>query len=660
MFASWLIAPLLVNAGWAAALSWASYVQAPITLFSLFAEIVRDLVWLIFLAAILRYARKSQKDVPRIFLRIFFGSVLLGVLLLFLLVALSTFKISVPVWLGYDFRVIVQVLFALSCLIFVEQILRNTLSHERWGIKFFCIGLGALFAYDFYMYSDALLFRELDPNIWYARGVAEVLALGMVALGISRMPMGDSRLMFSRQIVFYTTGMAAAGAYLLVISLGGYYIMVFGGEWAAIIRNVFIFSCIIGFVVLVFSGQIRARLRVFVDKHFLNAKYDYKNEWLSVIREMSAEDESKGSVETRTLRVMLTAMDCQAAALWVRDNKTNFICEDQFGFGEFEGIEVSNHSRIIQFLEESQWVINIDEYHMGMEQYPDFLLPEWIEKNPRVWLIVPLMLQSKLHGFVILSRPRAEQTFGWEDVDLLKTLGRQLATHLAHARSASALAHSRQFEAFNRLSAYVIHDLKNLVSQLDLVVKNAQKHKHNPEFMDDAISTVGNAVNRMNKLLIQLRGGGVISDRDEQANIRDIVAQAVREKSATEPIPCIEGEGVNATIRANNDKLVSVIGHLVQNAQEATSRDGHVEVRTFIDGSDVVIEVEDNGCGMSDSFIRDRLFTPFDTTKGLTGMGIGAHESKLYIEQLGGKLRVKSEVGKGTLFTVRLPLSSNL
>jgi putative PEP-CTERM system histidine kinase len=270
-------------------------------------------------------------------------------------------------------------------------------------------------------------------------------------------------------------------------------------------------------------------------------------------------------------------------------------------------------------------------------------------------LTVPLVHDEALLGFVILLQPRAPQTINWENLDLLKTVGLQAASYLAFNQAAQALAEARQFEGFNRLSAFVIHDLKNLIAQLSLVAKNAARHKRNPEFIDDAVGTIENAVRKMNGLMAQLQNADITGQNralDLAAELRDVVAA----KRGGRPQPSLLLEAEPVMVSAEPDRLSAVIGHVVQNAQDATPSDGTVEVKLRLADGQAIVEVRDNGCGMDAEFVKTRLFRPFDSTKGLTGMGIGAYECREVISALGGQVVVESKPNVGTSFRIILPL----
>ena len=276
---------------------------------------------------------------------------------------------------------------------------------------------------------------------------------------------------------------------------------------------------------------------------------------------------------------------------------------------------------------------------------------------PRAWLILPLIVHDYMIGFMVLARSQAQIHFNWEDSDLLKTAGRQVAVHLAQMETSQALAEAKQFEACSRLSSYVMHDLKNLIAQLSLVVTNAAKHSGNPRFMEDAIATVDNSVHKMNALLSHLRSDSI---QEKVAGAIDLCAtlgDVVKTMSNNKPVPSLDCQATDIHINADADRCGAIIGHLIRNAQDATKDDGRIIVRLFRRSDRAIIEVQDTGCGMDQTFIKERLFRPFDSTKGKSGMGIGVYEAQDYVHRLGGNLEVISRVGEGTTFRVSLPIS---
>jgi putative PEP-CTERM system histidine kinase len=264
------------------------------------------------------------------------------------------------------------------------------------------------------------------------------------------------------------------------------------------------------------------------------------------------------------------------------------------------------------------------------------------------------MFKGGCIGFILVKRSELQKKINWEDRDLLKTAGQQAASHLAQHQVDQALMQSRQFEAFNRLSAYIVHDLKNILAQQSLIVANAEKHKHNPEFVDDVIATVKNSVDRMTGLMAQMRSG----ERGSNAKVVDLgellakVADGAKVRQPEAELECVVDE---VLVFADSEQLATVFGHMIQNAQDATEKIGRVLVRIKPEDNHVTVDVEDTGIGMEPDFVRDRLFKPFDSTKGLTGMGVGAFESREYIRSLDGDISVVSVPGEGSTFRIVLP-----
>jgi putative PEP-CTERM system histidine kinase len=619
-------------------------------------EALRDLVWVMFLLAVLEIQLEATPRLRRIFLGLrLTASLLAGLLML----PLEDLGASHPALHGIDFatlRLALQVLFPVAVLVLVEQVYRNTPWEHRWGVKFLCLGIGGLFAYDFYFYADALLFKRLDVNVWLARGAVNALVVPLLAVSAARNPQWSFDLFVSRKIVFHTTSLVAAGIYLLVMSLAGYYIRLYGGDWSSFFQSVFFFGAALVLVILLFSGYFRSRVKVFINKHFFSYKYDYREEWLHLIRVLSG-DVLKATLAERIVFALGELVDSPAGALWLCTEDSG--CEHERSWNLREELldKRGDFTHLCAFLAARRWIVNLDEYESDPELYEGLTFPPWLEESKRLWLIVPLLHEDELVGFVILERPRTPQQLNWETLDLLKTAASQAASYLALENAAKALADARQFEGFNRLSAFVVHDLKNVIAQLSLVARNAERHKDNPAFMEDAVATVRNSVDKMSRLLGQLRSA-MPGQRFDRVDVRAVLREAVAERAHQAPQPHLVVETIGDTVvYADRDRLIAVVGHIIQNAQEATPASGMVTVRLRQAGQQAEIEVSDSGVGMDAAFIRDRLFKPFDSTKGLTGMGIGAYECREFVRTLGGRVDVSSSPGQGTRFSMILPVA---
>jgi putative PEP-CTERM system histidine kinase len=264
------------------------------------------------------------------------------------------------------------------------------------------------------------------------------------------------------------------------------------------------------------------------------------------------------------------------------------------------------------------------------------------------------VLHGDLFGFVVLERSRSSLKLNWEVLDLLKIASTQAASYLAQQEAANALLVARQFESFNRMSTFIVHDLKNLVAQLSLLVANAERHKNNPEFQKDMLETIDHSVQKM-KVLLQKLARGVDGESMTRVLLADLLKTAVESKSPYEPKPTIHVLCPGLKVWANWERLERVIGHIIQNAIEATPRNGSVTVTMDQENSFAAITIKDSGTGMTEEFIQEKLFSPFESTK-VAGMGIGVFETREYIQQLGGTLQVESQPSVGTTFKLRLPL----
>jgi len=547
---------------------------------------------------------------------------------------------------------------AVAGLVYLEQAYRNMPHARRWALKFMAIALAALFGFDLLMYSDGMLYARVNPAWWVARGFGNAFLVPLMAVAVVRNPQWKLDIAVSRQAVFHSAALLVAGGYLVLVAAGGYYVRDFGGEWGAVAEALVVFAALVGLAVVLASGSVRARLRVFLSKHFFAYRFDYRDEWLRLTRTLAGSNGAGEGADLpqRVIRALAQPVESPGGAIWLREGDT-YACAAATGYqGSPAMVAVSEP--FIAFLAEREWVIELAEWSQHPERYDGLPQPAALRGQDDAWLIVPLMLGKELLGFVALVRPLAPLPLDWEVRDLLKTAARQAASHLGVQRAVEELVQARQFESFNRMSAFVVHDLKNLVAQLGLMTRNAQRHRDNPEFQADMLATVENVMERMQGLLHQLRAGAKPVEPRAPVPLAGALEGALASRRGLRPEPrlAVDASVAQASVLAHRDRLERVIGHLVQNAAEATGPSGMIGLRARREGDDALIEVEDDGKGMSEEFIRSRLFRPFVSTKA-HGMGIGTFESREYLRELGGSLEVRSREGAGTVFTIRLPLA---
>lgn len=646
----------ILTAIWAGVVTLSSLMPEPQIALMKFAEVLRNAGWTFVLIKLLGLRLQgvdhflTSTQWPRVLALVF------GIMLIAILAAEPIVEYTSPV---HDFSPYIifgsWLTMSIIGLLLLEQFFRNSNESELWATKHLCVGLGIILAYDFFMYAEALLFRHLDQTLWQARGIVATMAAVLMAVSLSRgepeqneAPRG---VYLSRHVAFHSLTLMAAGIYLISMSLAAYVIRYLGGSWGGVLQVGFLCAAGLTLVVLLFSGKIRARFRVWLSKNFFSYKYDYRLEWLQFTRTLASGNQD---VPENITQAVANLAKSPAGILWSRLDDGRFAITSHWEMPH-PGTDL-NLGSLPAWLEEHEWIIDLQEWRRAPDFYHNLELPSAVADISRARLLIPLLFGDRLQGIVLLREPELPIDLNWEDRDLLKVAGRQAASHLAQYQADQALVESRQFEAFNRLSAYVIHDLKNILAQLSLMVANAQKHKHNPEFIDDMVDTVNNSVSRMSKLMAQLRSGAGQTERQE-FDLGALLGEVVSECQLREPAPTLESceSAQHIKLNCDRDKLRTVFGHLIQNAQEATPKSGHVNVRLLPQNDQSMVEIEDSGSGMDDDFIRHRLFKPFDSTKGLTGMGIGVFESRDYIRSLGGDINVSSKPGEGSLFRVMIP-----
>ncbi len=592
----------------------------------------------------------QRKQLPTSLQLLFSGGWPITALAIAMLFIPNMNQVGLSVWFALGLAVI--------ALVSVEQLYRYAAENDR-QIKLLCMNLAAIFLYDIYLFTHALIFKGLDPMLWQSRAAVSIATCLFMALGgllLLQRTERSANFNLSRPIAFYTTSLVGVGALITILSLGGYYVRLYGGNWGTVFYSLLLVGAVLLITTVFISSRIRMRLSVLINKHLFRYKYDYRNEWLRLINYLAQPAEAS-EVNQRAFFAVASTTRAPSGAIWLRKQ------------GFYEPVYRANLPNFVDLQEEpvdspfcrtfieSEWVFLPDSGDNEALSQHNELLPLWTHNIPDLWLMFPLIVGEELVGFMALTKPGGDETLTWEDLDLLKTMGRQIASYLKRHQQAEQLVESRQFDTYNKLVAFIIHDLNNLIAQQALVVRNAEKHKDNPAFFEDAIKTISNSVDRMNNLLKKLRRDD--SDLVKRLSIMEVVQQAINECQRSGPTLTAEIQPNYRTIDADQVRLVMTITNFIKNAQEATPANGRVHVTLQIHHNSAAITIVDNGSGMDWDFIHNRLFKPFETTKSGKGMGIGVYLSREYISELSGTLNVASELGEGTTITITLPLNKD-
>lgn len=535
----------------------------------------------------------------------------------------------------------------------VFVLLRKTMSLIGRASIFLGLGCLALFAFDVVLFSEAIMFNSVDSAIASWRPVTHCLAAILLLFATMSMPRNKA-LNISRHMMFFIAGTSLTILFLLTFATLSYFATAFGVERGKSLAIALLLTVSLGLLFLFVSRRWRANLSVWFNKHFFMHKYDYRSEWLKLINILSQPSAVKDP-KAIALQAAMEVFHTDQADLWLlNDNQFNHVAGTDEPFFALPSIGAGSH--LCKVLE-SEWVLH--PYGRRPEsRRNNTALPSWMLQIDAIWVVAPLIAQQKLVGFFILRREEGSAVLSWEDLDVLKTVGRQLGSYLALQNAAQQLSQSEQFDTYNKLTAFIMHDLKNLIAQQALVVENAKKHKENPAFVEDAIKTIENSVGRMSNLLGKMQQRGPESTRN--LILDEILLESVNKCRDKRPVPSLRLKDESIKVAGDHDHLVMIFSHVIKNAQEATAANGFVDV--FVDLSDqqAVIRVEDNGQGMSKEFIEQRLFKPFDTTKSGQGMGIGVFQTREYIRSLGGDVNVHSVEGIGSTFSISLPTVKEL
>lgn len=555
---------------------------------------------------------------------------------------------------------LIHTVVALILLLLLEILLRQA-GDQRWAFKPLVMYLGAVSVFDFVTYANATMVTYLDVNYIAAKGYIYAIMTPFLLIAVRRMEHWGIKIFISRETVLHSTLLTVAGIYLFVMAMVGYVINYLGGSWDTSIKIVLIALSVVLLIALFLSSNIRNKLKVFISKNFFANQFDYREQWIELTNALATGDDSLQDVYRTALQGLANAVKYDRGIL-CKVTKSHYEVVASLNADEPNHLHDDVIQRAINYCQNKPWLIDLHEFLINPENYAGMEMDLALVNQCEYQFILPIYKESELWGIAVLfTDTEVVRQLNWELRDYLNAVLAQVSNYVLHYEAAKIVAENAQFAAFNRMSAFVIHDLKNVMAQVDLILCNAQQHKHNPEFIDDTFETLEYTQARMQKMLKQLTDKQLITEQTQQAvDLSSILKTVINKKCASLlPLPQFSTATTQA-VAANTEKLSNVFYHLISNAQQATPDDGSVAI-TVIDASAagmVQIDITDSGQGMSADFIAHRLFKPFDTTKGNAGMGIGAYDAKQYVEEIGGKLLVQSRENLGSTFTLLLPIYS--
>ncbi|MEZ5550383.1 MAG: PEP-CTERM system histidine kinase PrsK [Pseudomonadales bacterium] len=544
-----------------------------------------------------------------------------------------------------------QVLLGVIGLVAIEQLARNARDDYRWRLRYLNVGLGLFFTYGLVHNALGMMFGIVLPLLVILQPAVLAICAPLIAIASMRNRENQLKLNLSRQFVFRSGVLIATGSGLLLLGLAGYYVRLFGGDvGVAVVLMVATLLAVAAFIGLG-SKRVQWRLRRWMGKNLYGGKHDYREAWNSASRQLT-EPSPDFDLGQQAIRSVLDVFEASGGALWRLMDADSLVLEAKLHVDWNEPLAPATGQALRRFYGEHDWVIDL----RSLPAEADNLLSDCTDlvRLPGIRYLLPLHVEQRLYGVIGIREPESPAVLEWEDYDLVKLISRQAAGFLALRRADAEIGETRQFAALNRLTTFIVHDVKTISAQLSLLSENATRHKTNPAFIDDMLATIDNSVHRMQRLLLQLKNPQ--SDSVTAITLGELLPAVAARFTGACPRPTLHTYNPDATIRADRDRLVNVLSHVVQNAIDATGESGTVQITARKESAWLEIAVEDTGCGMDEAFIANRLFSPFESTKGLTGMGIGAYQVREYVRGLGGEVSVSSTPAVGTRFLLKLPM----
>ena len=543
--------------------------------------------------------------------------------------------------------VVVQLLSGVAILAGLEAALRASRGDARWQTKYLVLGLGGIFLVRFYFASQAALFNVILASHIATTAATFVIGSAVMAISLARDRLG-SEVAVSRHVVYRSVAVSVLGLYLLAVGGIGWVLNTFGMPEELVWTSVVVFVSALALAAVMLSESVRWRIKRFVAENFYRTKYDYRQQWRHFTARLSSlltADELGPEV----LQAVADAVGTKTALLFVRDSSDGRFHPIACIGVKRPGTALGAASPLIRALDGVRHPVPLPAGCTA-----GILEPEETEPFTEGSVLVPLAWRGEPTGVMLIGPERTGVPYTGEDYEFLATVGEQAAGAFATAQLSETLARTREFEAFHRLTSFVMHDLKNAIAALSMLSENAIKHFDDPEFQRDAVRTVARTVERMNALLGRLSSApGGAELRHEPLDLAALTAEAAAPFAKHDRVRLVT-ELAPGPMRGDAEAMGRVVHNLVRNAVQSIAGSGSVTVCSRMAGNRVELVVTDTGCGMSGEFVRKSLFSPFRTTKK-GGWGIGLYETKGIVDAHGGTIEVISEEGRGTTFTISLP-----
>ena len=554
---------------------------------------------------------------------------------------------------------LVLLLGAILVLMNLERTYRASVGTMRWRIKFMIIGLGVIFGAQVYTTSQILLFRAVDLSWPVVNSVALLVGCALIVRSIFREGHFNADVYPSQAILQNSITVFLAGIYLLIIGVFAKVVAFLGGDASFTIKAFIVLVALVSFSLIILSDRVRLTTRRFLSRHFQRPFYDYRTVWWK-FTQGTARRVEQGDLCGETVKLVSEIFQALSVTIWlVTDNRErlSLAASTSLAEGRTSDLELNAAERVevLDALAARTEPIDLDASTERWAVALRRLQPDEFHKGGNR-VCVPLIAGGELLGFMALGDRVSGMPFSLQDFDLLKSIGGQIAANLLNIKLSQRLLQGKQLEAFQAMSTFFVHDLKNTASTLSLMLQNLPIHFNDPRFREDALRGISRTVTHINDLIERL---GLLrrelTIQPVEADLNQSVSDALKSLAAMPSIELLKDLRPLPKVRLDPVQIQNVVTNLVLNAKDAIGNGGRIRVETTRQNGWAILTVADNGCGMNPEFIQRSLFRPFQTTKK-QGIGIGMFQCKMIVEAHHGRIEVQSELAKGTTFRVLLPL----
>lgn len=539
-----------------------------------------------------------------------------------------------------------------------ERILRSSYGKPRHQIKYMLVGFGGLFALRIFTASQNLLYTSIFPEYHVVNAGALGVAVLFTLVTLARSKTFQFEIYVSRTALHHSIALVIVGAFLIGAAAVAELVSYFDWTHSAPAYTFILFAALLASGIILLSESVWIRIRQIVSRHFKRPQYDYRNLWRDFTEQTVSITEIP-ALANRLVRFASETIGVSSVSLWLLDpDKTphplKLAASTRLDPAKVEELDCEGAVRTLLGESASRSSASVLDCDQLLEKESGSIRERFDEMGIRS--AVPIRAREQVFGLLTLGRKEEGEPLSTEDGELIHLIAGQAAAALLNIRLARENQRIRQLEAYRNFSAFVVHDLKNLASRFSLTVNNLPKYFAKPELQEQAVERLRETLEDIRQLCQQLdllRGRIHLDTRPVEVNefvgdtlqqLKPGIRSQIREDFRKVPVSHFD-----------SSQMAKVLTNLLLNADEATQGQGTIQVSTSSRNGTIRISVRDDGCGISEEFLKNRLFKPFETTKK-NGMGIGLFHCKAIVELHRGKLEVESSPGQGSVFRVILPV----